>query len=123
MSSEHLEQAALFEWAALMEGRLPHIERMFAVPNGGKRNISVARKMKAEGLKPGVPDIFLPVARGGYHGLFIEMKYRTNKPSDLQVKWLDYLASAGYCTAVCWGCDDAIETIQDYYSMSSDQEY
>ena len=106
-----------------MEGRLPHIERMFAVPNGGKRNISVARKMKAEGLKPGVPDIFLPVARGGYHGLFIEMKYRTNKPSDLQVKWLDYLASAGYCTAVCWGCDDAIETIQDYYSMSSDQEY
>ena len=118
--SEHAEQVALIQWCDLHSNVYPNIDRIFAIPNGGKRNISVARKMKAEGQKAGVPDLFLPVARGGYHGLFIEMKYRNNKPSELQRGWIDFLASMGYCTAVCWGADDAIETLQDYYGMDDD---
>lgn len=115
--SEHDEQVALFQWAEFRKGVLPHIERMFAVPNGGHRHKATAAKMKAEGVKPGVPDVMLPVARGGYCGLFIEMKFGRNKPTKKQADWLDYLATAGYCTAVCWDVNDAIETIEDYYEM------
>lgn len=118
--SEHDEQVALFEWAALQAQVYPGLDLMFAIPNGGLRNIKVAIKMKAEGLKPGVPDIFLPVAMGGYHGLFIEMKYKSNKPRENQVAYIDALSTQGYCTAVCWGCADAIETIVDYYDMDGD---
>lgn len=118
--SEHDEQVALFEWAAYKEHVLPGIGLMFAIPNGGKRPIKTAIRMKAEGQKPGVPDIFLPVAMGGYHGLFIEMKYKSNKPRENQVAYIDALAAEGYCTAVCWGCADAIETILDYYDMDGE---
>ena len=73
--TEHDEQAALFQWAELMAAQIPELRLMFAIPNGGHRHIGVARKLKAEGVKPGVPDIFLPVARNKFHGLFIEMKF------------------------------------------------
>ena len=115
--SEHLEQCAVIQWCELQKSIYPHIERIFAIPNGGKRNIGVARKMKAEGQRAGVPDLFLPVAKGGYHGLFIEMKHGKNKPTEKQRDWLDFLAAMGYCTAVCWDRDDAIETLIDYYDM------
>jgi len=55
----------------------------------------------AEGVKRGVPDVFLPVARGGYHGLWIEMKYGKNKTTSNQKWWLNELKDQGYKTAVC----------------------
>lgn len=72
--TEHEEQKALIEWSAWMSNARPELSLMFAVPNGGDRHPAVAAKLKAEGVKAGVPDIFLPVPRNGYHGLFIELK-------------------------------------------------
>src|SRR5690348_6356166 len=92
-----LEQVALFEWAALMEPEYPFLGLMFAIPNGGHRHIAVARRLKAEGVKAGVPDIFLPWASDGYHGLFIELKRRKGGTvSDEQADWHDALLQAGY---------------------------
>ena len=115
--TEHLEQCAVIEWCELQRMVYPHVDRIFAIPNGGHRHKAVAAKMKREGVKAGVPDLFLPFPCGGYRGLFIEMKYGKNKPTDSQKDWIDFLARQGYCTAVCWGAGDAIETIQDYYGM------
>ena len=71
---EGAEQATLMDWAALMAGRWPELQLLFHVPNGGARGKAEAARMKRQGVKAGVPDLMLPVARGGYHGLFLEMK-------------------------------------------------
>ena len=65
--AEH--QAALFRWASLVSLRLPELRLLFAVPNGGHRHRAVAARLKDEGVKAGVPDLFLPVPRGAFHGL------------------------------------------------------
>ena len=113
-ASEHDEQVALFEWAALNSARWPCLARLFAIPNGGKRARKTAALLKAEGVRAGVPDVFLPWPVGGCCGLWIEMKAGKNKPTENQRDWLAWLASNGYRVAVCWGADDAIRTIAGY---------
>lgn len=115
--SEHTEQANLFEWAALQTNVMPELEWLYAVPNGGKRHIAVAAKMKAEGVKAGVPDVVLPAARGGYFGLYIEMKVDGRKPSKSQKKWLKYLISAGYHAVVCNGFYEAKDMLVWYLAQ------
>ena len=112
--SEHQEQAALFQWAEKLAYQYPELDLMFAIPNGGLRHKAVAIRMKAEGLKAGVPDIFLPVARCGHHGLFIELKYGKGKPSTKQVWWLDELQKEDYLAVVCWGWCEAAALIESY---------
>ena len=112
--SEHDEQANLITWAAMHEHEHPGLEMLFAIPNGGHRHIRVAAKMKAEGVKAGVPDLFLPVPRGDYHGLFIEMKFGKNKPTAHQRHWLEMLEWHGYKTAVCYWFLDARDVLIDY---------
>jgi hypothetical protein len=113
---EHDEQAAVITWATVMSGAYPELALLYAIPNGaalaGKHR--AWRKLEAEGAKSGVPDLCLPVARHGYHGLYIELKFGSNKPSDKQAAWLDRLTEQGYLAVACWGADEAIETIGDY---------
>lgn len=89
-------QVALFTWAKMASGACPALGLLFAVPNGGKRDYVTAARMKAEGVKSGVPDIFLPVARGGYHGLWIELKAGKNTLSAEQQAWRNALTAHGY---------------------------
>ena len=114
IASEAAEQRALFQWANVVVGQIPEINLLFHIPNGGKRDKVTAALLKAEGVKSGVPDLFLPVHRGGYHGLFIELKVGSNKPSALQEIWLKQLTLQGYCTAVCYGWHEAAEVITNY---------
>lgn len=149
--NEHSEQRALFAWAtkAKREGfdaawneasyavgvkveqyAIPELDRMFAVPNGGLRDKITASKLKAEGVKAGVPDVFLPVVMrfpGGdvrFSGLFVELKRQTTgsgeqrrqkgSTSDIQEDWVAYLRRAGYGVAVAFGWIDAAKQIQSY---------
>jgi len=114
LGSEHEEQAALFAWAKLMEPRLPALMMLFAVPNGGKRHIATARRLRAEGAKAGIPDVWLPVPRERYHGLVIEMKVGRNRPSPEQDEWLLRLDGYGYATAVAYGWHKAARLIVAY---------
>ena len=116
--SEHDEQAALFKWAQYHEAALPELRMMYAVPNGGLRDVRVARKMKAEGVKAGVLDINLDVPRGGYHGLRIEMKYGKNKPTEKQRMWMDRYKSYNYKVEVCYNWIDAKNAILAYLGDS-----
>ena len=114
MQHEEAEQVALIEWAAYKTGQWPELEYLFHIPNGGLRNKATAARLKAAGVKPGVPDLFLPVTRGRYAGLFIEMKYGSNKPTQDQQRYLDMLQREGYAVAVCYGYEEAVKTITDY---------
>lgn len=111
---EHNSQVALFQWAAIESERRPELKMMFAIPNGGKRSIGVAKKMKAEGVKRGVPDIFLAVTTPQHYGLFIEMKAEKGKLSIEQKEWLKYLTQQDYKVAVCYSFDDAKKEIESY---------
>ena len=90
---------------------------MFHIPNGGSRNKVEAANLKRQGVKPGVPDIFLPVAKGNYHGLWIEMKTGKNKPTAYQNTYIDYLNSNSYKAVVCYGADEAIRVITEYLEL------
>lgn len=114
LSSEENEQIMLFQWAAVAKNTFPELELMYHVPNEGKRSAVTGSRFKQMGLRPGVPDIILPVARGGYIGLAVEMKYGKNTLTDNQRKWLGMLAGAGHKTAVCYSFDEAKKTIVDY---------
>lgn len=107
-------QTALFELASLMENRYPELELMFHVPNEGKRSVYTGAELKRAGLKSGVPDVMLPVARKGYHGLAMELKAGKNKPTERQKKWLMGLAKEGWLCYVCWGYEAAVTVLSDY---------
>lgn len=118
--TEHAEQAALFCWAATQTKVLPGIDIMHAIPNGGERNKAVAGKLKAEGVKSGVPDIFLPAPIGPWHGLYIELKRRGREReknggcSPVQVEYMDRLRFNGYCCFVCYGWEHAADIVRAY---------
>lgn len=74
LSDESGHQEAIIEWCAWNMQQYPELELLYHVPNGGKRDKATAAVLKRQGVKAGVPDLVLPVARCGYHGLYIELK-------------------------------------------------
>lgn len=112
-SSEAEEQSTLFFWANYIK----ELEYMFAIPNGGSRNKIEAANLKRQGVKSGVPDIFLPVPKGEYHGLWVEMKIKGNKTTDNQDKWIEYLNKVGYKAIVCYGFEEARQAITKYLEL------
>lgn len=114
-ATEAQEQKALFEWAERAKGRMPELALMFHIANGGTRDRIEARHLKEQGVKPGVPDICLPVPRKGYSALYIELKReKGGKVSDAQRGWIHALNRAGNLAVVCKGAGAAMTTIIDY---------
>jgi hypothetical protein len=117
--TEHAEQAALMTWAALLARSVSALGLLFAIPNGGARHKAVAGKLRAEGVKAGVPDLCLPVAVGPFHGLFLEMKRRRNgRLSVEQRAWAEKLRAEGYRVEECKGATAAAEVILDYLALT-----
>ena len=100
-----------------MATRYPILDLAFAIPNGGHRRKSVAAKLKAEGVKPGVPDIFIPAPNGQYSGLFVEMKSSKGYPTKAQKQWIFALNGVGYQAVVARGWEHAANIIADYLHM------
>ena len=115
--SEHEEQVAVMAWASVMASRFPALRLLFAVPNGARTGMRTAVKLKREGLKAGVPDLFLPAVRCGYSGLFLELKrVKGGRVSPHQTEWHDALRLAGYAVVVCHGASEAQEVLVAYVS-------
>lgn len=115
MPTEAEEQAALFQWAGLMQGQYPELKLLHHIPNGGYRNKREAASLQREGVKAGVPDICLPVASNGCHGLYIELKRRKGgRLSPSQACWMEQLQKQGYQVAVCYGWEEAKTIILRY---------
>lgn len=115
---EAAEQEKLFRWAAFMEGRFPVLGLLHHIPNGGSRNRLEAANLKRQGVKAGVPDVCLPVPSSGRHGLYIEMKYGKNKPTEKQRAWLTALKNQGYAVAVCYSWEQAQTVICKYLHIN-----
>lgn len=112
---EHNAQVMLFAWAGREAEERPELGLLFAVPNGGRRDKVTGARLKAEGVKAGVPDVWLPVARQGYHGLVIELKAdATKRASREQERWLADLMEQGYLAVVCHGCEAAKGVLREY---------
>jgi hypothetical protein len=130
---EHSEQVLLFQRAKLAVGRYPELALLYAVPNFARlpRAAWAARYMAerlAEGVRPGFPDVGLPVARCGFSALFVELKTeeivpspRTGKPTRKrsyprpdQVDMIERLRKAGNAAVVCWGAEHAFRTLVEY---------
>jgi hypothetical protein len=113
--TERDDQECLFAWAEIAKGQMPELELLFAIPNGGSRDHREAARMKAAGVKAGVPDICLPVPRGGSSGLFVELKRGSGgRVSSEQRAWLQALAEQGYAVRICFGFDEAVSAITRY---------
>jgi hypothetical protein len=114
---ESVEQEALFEWVAVMERQIPELALLHHIPNGGFRYKATAAAMKRQGVRPGVPDLCLPVARGRFHGLYIELKRKGEGPTEAQCGWISELNRQGYYACVCEGWEAARETILGYLRL------
>ena len=109
--AEHDEQVAFIEYCDLKG------YPCFAIPNGGARRKSEAARLKAEGVRPGIPDLCVPVSRGEYHSLYIEMKSDKGKPTQEQVDWLWRLRGEGMAAYICYGAGNAIACVDWYMSL------
>lgn len=109
--SEAQEQEAVVEYCDLKG--IP----VFHIPNGGSRDKREAANLKKQGVKPGVPDLCVPVARGPYHSLYIEMKAENGKPTEKQAEWIHLLRGQGMCAFVCYGAGNAIALVERYMSL------
>lgn len=114
---ESEEQQALFTWAEYEKHNIPELELLYHIPNGGKRNAREAARLKREGVKSGVPDINLPIPRGMYYGLWVEMKSEKGKPTKSQEKWIKSLRDWGHYVAVCHNWEEAKNEIIKYLCM------
>lgn len=108
--NEHKEQVALVEWFKLQYPKLV----LFAIPNGGIRNIRTAVRLKKEGTLAGVSDLFLMKPNAFYCGLFIEMKAKGGKVSESQKEFMTNALANNYQAKVCYGFDEARQAIMDY---------
>jgi len=116
---EGREQTYIIEWACdayfKLDGELLCVfEYLFHIPNGGKRNVAEAVKLKAQGVKAGVHDLFLPVPMHGLPGKWVELKVDNNKASEAQIEWGDKMQKMGYAVSFCWGWKAAVEAITAY---------
>lgn len=112
--SEDAEQETVIQWARICSGKWPELKLLHHIPNGGRRNAKEAAKLKRMGVLAGVADLHLPVARGGYNGLYIEMKYEEGRLLESQKKFLKAAAAEGNYCVVCYSAADAIEVLDLY---------
>lgn len=125
--SESSEQAAVVQWARNRAGLYPELALLFAIPNGAAlsgvndgRHWAQARKLAAEGRLAGIPDLCLPVARAGFHSLYIEMKRIGGKTSADQDFIIDRLRAEGHRVEVCEGAPAAIRVITEYLGLRNE---
>ena len=113
--TEHQHQSALFQWWKVVHHRYRLPEKaLYHTPNEGKRSVYAAAKLKAEGMRTGLPDIVLAVPRGGYGALYIELKTQKGRPSQDQLEYIDILCSCGNVAMICRGWETAKAIIEAY---------
>jgi len=118
---ERPHQVALIKWVRAVQGAYPVLKPLYAVPNGGDRNLRVARKLKAEGVVAGVADLCLPAARRGYHSLYLEMKSEEGVATKEQKVFLRGVLEEGYCAVIAHGIDEARVALEWYIGITENE--
>lgn len=114
--TEAQEQAIFIKWCRINESKYKHLNLIHASMNSAKRTYRNAQFCINQGILKGVPDLFLPVPKNGFHGLFIEMKRKKGGIiSKEQDEFIRELLKIGYQCHVCRGAEDAISAVKNYY--------
>jgi len=117
-SVESQTQIAYFVILALAESKYPQLKWVHASMNGASASSkAAAAQRKRQGQKAGVADIFIPVARRGYHGCWIELKIKPNKLSESQIAFLAEMKANGYDTHTAWSLADLLAITEQYLSI------
>ena len=119
LRTEASEQEAVITICKFMENRYPELKLLHHCPNGGKRDRVSAAVMKRQGVKAGVPDLHLPVPKGQYASLYIEMKYGDGRLQKEQKEFLKQAADYGNFVAVCYSQEIALKVIEDYVTLKT----
>lgn len=112
--SEHTEAVRFMRVVRMHEARYPALEWLYATPNGGWRNATVAKKLKAEGVRAGVHDYFWPFRTADYPGLYLELKSLNGSPSSEQRAFGDFAESQGYKVVFAKGWEAAWRAVCEY---------
>jgi hypothetical protein len=120
---EEREQARFIKWTHMPAVRAiaPELRWMFHCPNGGKRDAITGGQMRALGVKPGVPDLLMPIARHPWNGLAIEMKSSTGTASKEQKEWMDELQCNDWLVFICRSADEARSACAAYLGFMASQ--
>lgn len=111
---EHDLQVAVVTRSLALAEKHPSILLIHAIPNGGWRGAKTGASLKAEGVIPGIPDLFLPVARCGFHGLYLELKKRGGKVKDDQWEVMEALHAEGYFVRITNHLQTALSILENY---------
>ena len=122
VSDESGHQEAIFSWCDYNRNRHPELALLYHVPNGGKRDAATARALKRQGVKAGISDLVLPVARSGYHGLYVELKAPGGKLEQSQIDFMQAVEAQGYFARVCVGWQAAVQTLSAYLDEAAQDE-
>ena len=112
--AEDNESRYLWDWAQLNPVLREHL---YHIPNGGKRNAREAARMKRMGVRAGVHDYHLPVPRGAFHGLWIELKAKGGRPTASQLEWRDKMQAQGYAAYIAVGWMQAASVFRWYLAL------
>lgn len=112
--SEHTEAVRFMRVVRLHEKQYPALRWLFAIPNGGWRNLTVAQKLKGEGVRRGVHDYCWPYKAGTYPGLFVELKSRGGQPTKEQRDFAEFVQHQGYMAVFAKGWEDAWKAVCEY---------
>lgn len=114
---EDQQQALVVVWARTVQRFCPDLALLYHPANGGKRGLLEAVRLKQAGVLAGIPDLHLPIARHGFHGLWIEMKSATGVVSKSQKNIVADLRAAGHSVHICRSSNEAIEVIKKYLDI------
>lgn len=114
--TEAQHQQYVIKWTqqASVRKKFPELKLLYHIPNERKCSAVAGRLLKLQGVKSGVPDLHLPVSRGKYHSLYIEMKTEKGDTSDNQEWWIDELSKQGNRCEVCHGWEEAVRVLEEY---------
>jgi len=122
--TEYAHQCAVMAWASSNIGKYPELKWYYSIQNEEKSNSAfVGGRARASGKKAGVSDTCLPVKRGGFSGLYIEMKKPSRKPkrkgslggvSEEQLEFGRFIQSQGFGFIVCYSWEEARDILIQY---------
>lgn len=123
--TENQHQMAVIKWGqqAKIRTMWPLLKLLFHIPNERYCTPQQGKLLKLMGVRRGVPDLFLPVARGGYHGLWIEMKTESGTTTSEQDWWGEQLLEQGYFWEVCHGWESAVRVLEWYLSLPEGDQH
>ena len=119
MATETQHQVAVINWSQQphIRQKWPELALLYHIKNETKEGARQVAVDKSMGVKKGVPDLHLPVARGAYHSLYIEMKTPNGRPSSEQLWWRDRLEEQGNAWCICYGWKEAVSVLENYMGM------